>query len=219
VLFRKYLHGVWKYDEFNDKLVLTDESGYTQPVLLQVDSIGSRLLVLGINRENICKLIPSYENGSTGYSYLTKNNRVTFFLLRDKQVYWHEKNDPYSKINNQWRIKPSGPETDEQILARVDNHLHFWRLIVQDAIDKNSDYISFHWFASPVIVASNGSALRKYENVKDEWGADFYDSVQAQKGYQLLQKCFSKGLKAGETDSRFQNDLIIIDQMIENLHK
>lgn len=217
VAFKKYMHGAWKYDEPNNRLVLADETGQTQPVVFYVDSIGTQWLELKTDGENIRKLIPAYDFGSVGYSYLLKNSSFTLFLSRDKDVYWQEKNDPYSKVNNFWRIKPASPETKQQILDRVNNHLHFWKLIVQDAIDNDRGVISFHWFESPLVIASNGSALRNYDDVKDAWETNFYDSTQAREGYALLENCFKKGVKAGETDSHFQNDIIIIDQLIANL--
>ncbi len=219
VLLKKYLHGTWSYNDETRVLTLSDGSNYIAPLTARVDSINPALLNLTFENAQLAKVIPPFADNLPGYAFFKKEGRFSFSLIADEERYRSETKDPYSRLNNMWRIKPAKPETAAQIFNRIDNHLQFWKLLVQDAIDNDKGYISFHWFESPLIVASNGAALRTYEGEKEEWDENFYDSLQAKEGYALLKKCFAKKINLGNSDSHFQNDIVLLNQLIDNLHK
>lgn len=217
-VFKHYVHGIWKYDETNKRLTLTDDAGLLQPIVWNVENFNNLALQIQIDANNLQKLIPSFQYSTTGYSYLLKNNVFTFFLSRNGDIYWQDKNDPYSKVNNLWRIKPNAPETDAQILERVNRHLKFCKLVIKDAMDKG--YLSFNWFVTPLIINVHGAGLRGYDDARQEWESNFYDSTQAEKGYKLLrQSVLNSHYKPDETKLNFENYVGVIDGLIENLGK
>lgn len=220
VICKKYLHCAWKFDQGTGMLVLTDEAGDLQPVAIKVNKIEGTRMFLTVDSGNMNKLVPPYQYGATGYSYLRNKRHYTFFLSWDDDSYWQEKNDPYSKVNNLWRIKPHKQETNEQVTERVGRHLKFCKLAVQDAITSNRGYVSFNWFVTPLILSKNGGRLREYSRAREEWESNFYDSAQAKQGYALLEDDLNRSYyQADETKSRFENYVIIIDQLIANLKK
>lgn len=139
------------------------------------------------------------------------------FLLKQSDFHYSNlSNDPYSKENNWWRIKPSKPESDEQLKKRVLNHLAFWQLLFHDADKNDLPYVSYNWFASPLVIATNGVVMKFYDDVKNEWDQNFYDSVQAHKGYELMRKCFSKKIKYLQTDNKYLRNEDMIRQLTSN---
>ena len=72
-------------------------------------------------------------------------------------------------------------------------------------------------------LAGQGELLAKFQDVffqwrgvKKEWDENFYDSVQAQKGYEMMRKCFSKKIKYLETDNKYLRNEDIIKQLKSN---
>jgi len=96
------------------------------------------------------------------------------------------------------------------------NHLAFWQLLFHDADDKKRNHVSYNWFSSPLVVASNGVVMKFYDEVKKEWNQNFYDSVQAHLGYELMLKCFSKKIKYMQTDNKYLRNEDIIKQLTNN---
>ena len=219
VICKKYLHGNWKLDDANNLLQLTDEAGYLPPITLKVNKNDPLRLVITADNETMAKLVPAFQYGTTGYSYFQTKRRFTFFLSTNDDSYWQDKDDPYSKVNNQWRIKPRTAETNEQITLRVKEHLQFCRLLVKDAIEKQG-VLSFNWFATPLVLSTSGCGLREYRYAKDEWAANFYDSAQALQGFrQLAQTIHRTTYQPDETRSRFSNYAFMLDGLIEQVEK
>jgi hypothetical protein len=219
-LFKQYIHGTWKFEEGTNTLSITDEAGFVQPVVFRVNKVDGQHMVLTTDNVNVGKLVPLFQTTLPGYSYFKTKKRFTFFLSVNSDNYWQSKNDPYSKQNNLWRIKPHNPETDGQIAERVNRHLQFCRLVVQDAIDNNKGYVSFNWFVTPLMLASTGGGLQGYERTKEKWEANFYNPEQALKGYKLLEQSLEKSrYEPDATRTRFENYIMILDGVIANLPK
>ncbi len=219
VICKIYLHGTWKLDDNNSILQLTDEAGYVPPIALKVNKNDPLRLVFTADNETMAKLVPPFQYGTTGYSYFKTKRRFTFFLSTNDDSYWQDKDDPYSKLNNQWRIKPSTAETNEQITLRVKRHLQFCRLLVKDAIEKQG-LLSFNWFTTPLVLSTSGCGLREYKYAKDEWAANFYDSAQALQGFRQLAKTIHRTTyQPDETRSRFSNYAFMLDGLIEQVEK
>lgn len=219
VVFKRYLHGQWKFNEATNKLTLTAEGVKPQAIIMQVDSVDGQYLQLTLNRDNFSKLVPPFQYSTTGYYSLLQNSQCTFYLVRDKDIYWQEEKDPYSKPNNLWRMPPAQPETDVQIAKRVEQHVKFCRLMMQDALDNKKELISFNWIVTPLVLSNQGCALRSFDGTKEGWTSNFYDTTQAFAGYQLLEAAIKKGVKPVEGNTRFENFVVMLDQVLANLKK
>ncbi|HWB24968.1 MAG TPA: hypothetical protein VG738_05790 [Chitinophagaceae bacterium] len=218
VIFKKYMHGTWLYTDPTRTLSLTDESAPGQPLTMKVDSISPAVLALRVDQHDLDRLIPSFAQSDNGFSFFKHNGPYVFVLSADKETYRSEKDDPYSKQNNFWRIKPSKPETGKQIAARVENHISFLKLLMQDVADGKKNYVSLHSFRTPLIIASDDIRLQHYEDTRDAWDENFYDSAQARKGYDLLEKAvLYDGVKPGNTNDRFVNNANMLEQVLQHL--
>ncbi len=218
VIFQKYLHGSWAYDEQSKMLSLTDSSVSNQPLMMRVDSISPVFLALRVDNTVITKLVPPYGLDSTRLSFFRQRGRFDFFLSADNNSFASEKSDPYSKQNNLWRIKPTSPENDTQLTERVKNHLQFCKVFFEDIVNRNQSYASVHSFRTPLIISRNDIQLRNYYNIRNAWDESFYDTLQAQKGYVIFRNCM-KGLTTPEGADRFSGDIDLFGQMIAKLEK
>ncbi len=215
VLFRNYLHGNWAYTDSSKQLRFSGMAA-TKDFSCRVDSAKPFLLQLRFDSIAIHSIVTIQDTGEA-YRSFTQNAEYVLRLYPDELRYSSQDIDPYSKTNNNWPIKPKHAETDAELKARVNNHLQFWKLLFTDAISKDKSYIAYNWFASPLVVAANGVALGKYDKVKAGWNSYFYDTIQAKQSYALMQKSFSKEIKIPNGDSRYRNDIDMINQLISNL--
>lgn len=220
VLFKQYVHGKWKYDDEHKQLSLLDETRRFAPMRMTVDTINPQVLVLRAKGQDIAAVIPAYSKGNAGYNYLQQPGLFTLYLHADPVKYTSDKYDPYAKQNNLWRIKPSKPETETQLTDKLINHANFCRLLMQNVVDGTSRYISLHSFRTPFIFDKDDIRLQHYSDIKDGWVDNFYDSTQAQKAFDILEKAvLYDGVKPGGTDDRFRNSVVMLDQVIEHLKK
>jgi hypothetical protein len=155
--------------------------------------------------------------GNRGFSFFRQKGHFTFYLSADKDSYHNEAKDPYSKPNNLWRIKPTKPENEQQVLQRVRNHLQFYKLFMQDVVDRSRGYVSLHSFRTPLILNKESIGLQAYDDARDAWDENFYDTLQAQEGYKIIRAAILKGIQPGTDDSRFENSATMLGELMENL--
>ena len=163
------------------------------------------------------KLTALHATDENGYRHLQGKAYCQFLLTVNNDRYRDAADDPYSMENNWWRMKPSEPEANERIKERVLNHLRFWELIFTDAEDYEREWVSYNWFASPLVIAVNGAQLSFYKEIQRQWDCNFFDSSDAQKGYALMRKCFSKKINYLKTENKYRRSADMIHQLTDNL--
>ena len=216
VMLKQYIHGSWKYDKENKNLFLKDVSANKLNMTVRIDSVNAVRLIFDIDEFSLNKIVNLHAADNNYYDLLQNKSYCQFYLDVDREQYSDLKNDPYSIENNKWRVKPFEQETDKQIKERVFNHLDFWQNLFADAQEKERSYVAYSWFDSPLVVAENGVKLEFYDEHKREWDQNFYDSTDANKGYQMMRKCFSKKLKFMETDDKYKRHEDVIKQLKAN---
>ena len=220
VLFKTYVHGDWRYEPQGKVLTLKDDSKRFAPINIDVDSLTPTTLVARMKGSDVAKLVPPFSLNEKGMYYLMHQHHIEFYFNTDPTLYSDVTNDPYSKQNNTWRIPPAGKEAAGQIMERTVNHVAFCRLLMQNVVDGSTTYVSLHSFRTPLIISSADISLQHYSVIKDEWNVNFYDSAQAQLGYDLLEKAVVyNGVKPGTTGERFKDDVMMLDEVIDHLKK
>lgn len=210
------MHGAWKYNEHNKNLQLADESALHSNISVTVDSIHPQFLLLSIDSGSLKKIIPATSVDNKGYDFFIGEPVSHFILEPDYERYSNPANDLFSKENNWWRIKPLQPENLDQLAKRVLDHIDFWKLVFQDAFDRDREFISYNWFSSPLNVSAYGVSLSHYDDIHKIWEQNFYDSAQAHEGFQMMRKCFSKKLVFLQTDNIYEKQLDMLRQLREN---
>ena len=216
VMLKQYIHGSWKYDKESKNLFLKDVSANKLNMTVRIDSVNALRLIFDIDEFSLNKIVNLHAADNNYYDLLQNKSYCQFYLDINREQYSDLKNDPYGIENNKWRVKPFEQETDKQIKERVFNHLDFWQNLFADAQEKERSYVAYSWFDSPLVVAENGVKLEFYDEHKREWDQNFYDSTDANKGYQMMRKCFSKKLKFMETDDKYKRHEDVIKQLKTN---
>ena len=216
VMLKQYIHGSWKYDKESKNLFLKDVSANKLNMTVRIDSVNALRLIFDIDEFSLNKIVNLHAADNNYYDLLQNKSYCQFYLDINREQYSDLKNDPYGIENNKWRVKPFEQETDKQIKERVFNHLDFWQNLFADAQEKERSYVAYSWFDSPLVVAENGVKLEFYDEHKREWDQNFYDSTDANKGYQMMRKCFSKKLKFMETDDKYKRHEDVIKQLKAN---
>jgi len=216
VMLKQYIHGSWKYDKESKNLFLKDVSANKLNMTVRIDSVNALRLIFDIDEFSLNKIVNLHAADNNYYDLLQNKSYCQFYLDINREQYSDLKNDPYGIENNKWRVKPFEQETDKQIKERVFNHLDFWQNLFADAQEKERSYVAYSWFDSPLVVAENGVKLEFYDEHKREWDQNFYDSADANKGYQMMRKCFSKKLKFMETEDKYKRHEDVIKQLKAN---
>jgi len=214
VLFQNYRHGKWRSTD--NQLVL-----YTEPnndsVCFSINKVDYDFMEIAIDTTNFKRLgrfIMPYDD----ISFFDTQDSLKFQLILDKKGYADKKEDPYSRENNWWRIKPLKEESLDEVKSRVLNLVDFHLLMFRDAIENKKSVVTYNWFSSPLVVSNNGIALRNYQKVKEDWEYYFYDSAQAWYGFLILRTGFEKKLEYPEhINNPFERNKNLLEQYRKNL--
>jgi hypothetical protein len=214
VLFQNYRHGKWEHRR-NQLLIRTEPRD--TPITFIIDSIDYNFMELSIDSTNFQKfgrMVMPYEN----IDLFSGIQRLGFRLQLDNERYQDEKKDPYSKLNNWWRIKPLKSESTKEIKNRVLNLADFHLLMFEDALAREKKVITYNWFSSPLTVARNGLGLKSYKKIRTDWEECFYDSAQAWYGFLTLRSGFEKKMDFPEdVENPFERNKLLLQQYRKNL--
>jgi|GEM_PF-1667557 len=217
VLFTNYVHGNWQYDEAKKQLFLLPVHS-TKAVVFKVQDFTEGMLRLQLDSADFQHFGSLRNPKNARGGWFTDGDTISFTLEKDFEHFWKDADDPYSIANNAWRVKPGQPESPAQIKQRVVGHLKFFKLLFDDGYRNQRDFVTYNWFVSPLLPASNGIALKYYDNIQPGWNDCFYDSTQAKQGYALLQSAFSKKLEfPSKIENRYQQSSNMIDQLLKNM--
>lgn len=217
VLFKKYLHGTWHYEDGEKALSLKTETRPRTVITFLVDHQGEDGLVLRASSNQVQKLIPPFMQDARGFSYFKQNGPFAFYLDKDEIDYSKEEKDPYSLQNNTWRIKPTQPESSGQVVERVKALVNYNKLMMQNVVDGYKNYVSLNSYKTPLVIDKDNIRLQPYEDIRDGWDVDFYDTLQAQQGYTVLKNAVDQGVKPGTTSDRFKNAIAMLSQVAEHV--
>jgi hypothetical protein len=161
--------GKWKVDKKNRILLLsftdgTHKSYYVEKIVLQ------KMVVL----QNI------------------GDDDVTISFSSDGLARRRFSDDPFYPSNNQWRIKPSSPETDEQIVNRMKQCVHFYSLFFLDNNQRQETDISFIGLPNCFQWYNGGIGLVDKLDLDKKWIDCFYSEKQALRGYDMLKTLIEK---------------------------
>jgi hypothetical protein len=161
--------GKWKIDKKHRLLLLsftdgTNKSYFIEKILLQ-------------------KMVVTQEIG---------DDEVTISFSSDGLARKQFSDDPFYPANNQWRIRPSAPETDEQILNRMKQCVHFYSLFFQDNHQRQETDISFIGLPNCFQWYNGGIGLIDKPDLDEKWIDCFYSEKDAFKGYEMLKQLIER---------------------------
>lgn len=135
------------------------------------------------------------------------------------QAMRHEQinDEPYYGANNEWRVRPGKPETEDAIRARLKACVHFYVLFYDHNIHTDAPTVNFSGLPSCFRWYSGGIYLQKEKDLEQSWINCFYDKKQAMQAYKMADDLLSKKYTwpKGETSWLKQN-VFVLKQMEKN---
>jgi hypothetical protein len=153
-------------------------------------------------------------------------NDELVFTLRD-QVYHFEgfANDfasaaekPFSKENNEWRIKAEHKESEKEIALRLKNHFRFWEKYFAWALKTEKEILNVRSLPSPLKLYSNGFAVIPHEEQSPKWISNFYDTTDSRIAFDKINDLLVKeDIDWPNTKNRFKLFVSAFQQLQEKI--
>jgi hypothetical protein len=165
--------------------------------------------------DNTGKLLTiTYANGKTAQytidkisarnmTMASKEDKKNIEYRADGKVQKNIADDPFYGANNQWRIKPSKPETDEEIRERVRQALVFYGKYLDRNVALNVPSITFAGIPVILMWYKSGLAVIPKSRVDQRWVNCFYNKEQALKAQNMLENILDKKYKWDMTESNW----------------
>lgn len=184
-----FQHGTWALS--GDDVVLTDASKKKRYIALKVVT----------PNEITVDVLPGNKDESL---YKFEGTSNTF----------PDEENPFSLVNNQWRVKATHKETDPEILARVKNHLRYWEKYFAWGLETKKTTLDVRSLPGPLKIYGNGFELIPFERWAPEWTGHFYDAEDAQKAWGVLHDFFTyKRIAWAKSDNKFKMFISAFQQM------
>jgi len=188
--FSSYMQGEWKY--------LTD----------------SILLCVSSKHDSLQFEIRHAEPDSLIFTLLTASNikSTSIFTLGAtlNTLNYKEEENPYSRQNNEWALKPDKKQIDIELRKKVLDYIQYLTLVLSDPYN-NSDYIN--QIDNPITLATNGLSLRYVEFVDAWYKQTFYDEADFKAAYRILDGAFRSHLDVMDTDDVAKLDIDLLNQI------
>lgn len=122
--------------------------------------------------------------------------------------------NPFSVVNNQWRIPANKKETDQQLKARLKNHCRFYEIYFKWALDNKLQTLDVRNTPSLIKIYGNGFELKPFTQLPEVWISYFYDEEDCRKANDIMEDIFKqKDIAWGNTDNRYKMFLSAFQQL------
>lgn len=122
--------------------------------------------------------------------------------------------DPFSLVNNRWRIPAERQENDQEIRQRLFNHCQFWETYFTWALHYKIPTIDVRSTPTPIKIYGNGFALKRYEDWPAEWKYSFNNKQDRLKAYDILKDIFEhKNIGWPQTGNKYEMFIGAFQQM------
>lgn len=203
-LFSYYAQGKWERQNENTLKITTDDKSSFVFKINQLSEDSLSLMLISKNSAS-----PLAEQIATNTNIL---------LTRNTEEYKKDEN-PYSRLNNEWALKPNQKMTPLEVKQKVLKYLKYIELVLNDPID-NSGYLNV--LTNPIVIAKNGLGLKDINEVSPFWKNAFYDQNDFTYGYNMVRAgCCSPLQFPKTTDMVIRNTNLIkqISVWVDNTAK
>jgi len=129
-----------------------------------------------------------------------------------------EEDNPFSIENNQWRIKPSHKESDQELVARLRSHFRFWEKYFAWGLKINKATLNTNSTPTLLRLYSNGFQLMKSYDLSEEWQNCFYDEEDCELALDKVHMLFKeKNINWPETDNTYKLFISGFQQLQHNI--
>jgi hypothetical protein len=163
-----------------------------------------RNLLILVNHK---KKITEFQLNKVNKEELVVTHRMTGNLYRfygKPNDFKSDAENPFSLVNNRWRIKADHKESDVELRARLKNHFRFWQTYFNWGKEKGLSNLDIST-ASLIKIYGNGVKLEYYEYLFPDWRNLFYDTTDCRTAYEMLYyKMYEKDIAWPKTENRFE---------------
>lgn len=132
--------------------------------------------------------IRSVKNDELKLYYAPRNTEYLFSGFENN--FASKEDNPFSAVNNKWRIKAQKKESDEEIAYRLRNHFRFQEKYFSWGTDSDIKVLDVNTTPGPLKIYSNGFELIHYTQQPFEWTNVFYDSTDCRKAFEKVYYIF-----------------------------
>jgi hypothetical protein len=119
-------------------------------------------------------------------SMVTENTHQRLTWQRQATMLNEFKEDEFYSSNNTWRIKPSKPESTDQLIQRLGNYFKHTTYLLKGADQRDVDVVSFSYADGVVKIYNSGIGVKEWEYISAEWKNSFYSEAQAKEACELF---------------------------------
>ena len=126
--------------------------------------------------------------------------------------------NPFSKENNNWRIKATAKETGDQLKNRLIDHCRFWELYFTWAFNNTVQSIDVRSTPTPIKIYGNGFGLVPFEELPAAWKNYFFDAADCQAANEKIKQVFDKRAIAWpHTENKYKMFISAFQQLQQQL--
>lgn len=186
---QEFTYGSWDLDK--DLIVLTGQDKKKRRI--RIETVQKNELVLDVRPENKQQTAYHFEGN--------KNN-------------FEDEDNPFSKVNNEWRIKATHKESDKEISDRLKNHFRYWERYFDWGIKTDKQSLDVRSLRGPLKLYGNGFELVPLEDWSPEWKAVFYDTEDSRIAWNKLHYFFTyERIAWAKTEHKFKMFISAFQQL------
>jgi len=139
-------------------------------------------------------------------SMVTENTNQRLTWQRQATMLKEFKEDEFYSSNNAWRIKPSKPESRDQLIQRLGNYFKHTTYLLKGTDQRDVDVVSFSYADGVVKIYNSGIGVKEWEYISAEWKNSFYSEVQAKEACELFRNYLNNYPYNGTASSDWVKD-------------
>jgi hypothetical protein len=203
-LFSYYAQGKWEMQKDSTIKITTDDKN---SLIFKISKL---------SEDSLSLTLTTVSSDSKSVGEIAQG--TTIQLIRNTEQYKKEEN-PYSRLNNEWALKPSQKMTPFEVKQKVLKYLKYINLVLNDPVD-NSSYLNE--LANPIVIAKNGLGLKDVNEVSLYWKNAFYDQNDFIYAYNMVRAGCCSPLQIPKTTEMVARNTDLIKQIsvwVENTAK
>lgn len=193
----RYNQGKWTRSGDQKTLTLQTDGG-SEPETIEIVSLDDKFLTLRFNQR-----ILSFS--------------CDFKLRRTGQPLTDQFADPYHPSNNQWRVPPSRPESDEQIQARMKNHLRHYIALLEASLERKQRRVSLQYSPSVIQIYNGGIGIRQKKHWEEAFFTGYHSRNDAQKAIDFYTDILGKNISLQATGDWVKDDANVLRALVAEM--
>lgn len=177
--------------------------------------LDDELIVLTGNDKKVRRIrIENIKKNELTLDIQPANQSQSSYQFEGSKNSFEDADNPFSRVNNEWRIKATHKESDKEITARLKNHLRYWEKYFDWGIKADKKYLDVRSLPGPLKMYGNGFELVPLEDWAPEWKSLFYDMEDCRIAWNKLHYFFTyERIAWAKTEHKFKMFVSAFQQM------